>query len=96
MGNNLLMPNNVLIIVTVSTATIALSVYLIMGGFFTKSKRDEKSDAIEQKQNKKGVVDESSKYPAGSMIIYFGSQTGTAEGFARQLMNEGKSKGNDI
>ena len=35
------------------------------------------------------------KYPAGKLVVYFGSQTGTAEGFARVLMEEGKSKGFD-
>lgn len=47
-----------------------------------------------QKDDKKvKPVDDSTKYPAGELIIYFGSQTGTAESFARILMKEGKSKG---
>lgn len=33
-------------------------------------------------------------FPAGRMFVYFGSQTGTAEGFARTIEKEGIARGN--
>ena len=47
---------------------------------------------LEKKDDKRSLAE---RYPAGSMSIYFGSQTGTAEGFARTLMEEGKARGFD-
>ena len=45
-------------------------------------------------QSKKKTADEPvNKYPAGDMTVFFGSQTGTAEGFSRIIMENAKSKG---
>jgi len=53
------------------------------------------SKAHEKDKKPDSAEDAKAKYPAGKLTIYFGSQTGTAEGFSRVLMEEGKSNGFD-
>ena len=59
------------------------------------NRKDEGSDANEgsSARNRKNSVDDDEKFPAGRLNIYFGSQTGTAAGFARTLAKEGIERG---
>ena len=44
------------------------------------------------KKETKPAIDKS-KYPGGEIRVYYGTQTGTAESFARQLEREGAEHG---
>ena len=102
--SNMSNSNTQFIVITItSLAALSIGIYYLMGGFPSKVENVNKdknkevkefpSTKSKNRQKTSSNVDDASKYPAGDLVIYFGSQTGTAEAFARILMNEGKSKG---
>lgn len=87
----------------IGTVIFAIGIY-VLGGFGgatsttgssstpsqVKQSADDRAPAGGKKDKKEVAAP---KYPAGDMFVYFGSQTGTAEGFARTIMEDGKAKG---
>mmetsp|Transcript_16118 Transcript_16118/g.34957 ORF Transcript_16118/g.34957 Transcript_16118/m.34957 type:complete len:721 (+) Transcript_16118:152-2314(+) len=53
---------------------------------------DDAENAAAQNAGKNGEVNRE-KYPGGKLTVYFATQTGTAEAFAKELQREGKDHG---
>jgi NADPH-ferrihemoprotein reductase len=92
------MPTSTEAIIGVTTILVLVGtvLYFKMGGKPAKvadSKKTEVGSGDVGRQRSYSNMEE--KYPAGKMCIYFGSQTGTAEGFARIVLSEGQKHGFD-
>jgi len=66
----------------------ALGFVLVLGLYFGMGSKNDVSGS-------ESSTSSGSKFPAGPLTVFFGSQTGTAEGYARTIMEEAREKGFD-
>lgn len=74
-------------------AVLGAAAYFFMGGAASNQKKTPEGRPASRSRTDSLTNEE--KYPAGRINVYFGSQTGTAEGFARIIQTEGQKKGFD-
>eukprot|EP01041_Mallomonas_annulata_P011345 gene11346-23738_t len=80
------------------SAAIVVNIVKRMGSSASTVKSNGKSNKVIANQSssvKSGKASNRHIYPGGKLMVYFGSQTGTAEGYARTIVADGKKNGFD-
>lgn len=78
---------------SVVAATGCLTVVLASALAYVLMKTKPSTNETEPVQEKTKAAVDKTKYPGGEIHVYYGTQTGTAESFARQLEREGPEHG---
>jgi len=73
---------------------IAVGAVVIGVSWYLMNNKSAGGVADDNIKSRTGSFDQS-KYPGGKMFVFFGSQTGTSEGFARITMEEARERGFD-
>ena len=88
------MPSASLETITLGISFAILLVLIAIVNIFFRGKKSASSAGGKKKETKEELVQRKiDSAPNGPLYLYFGSQTGTAEAYAKQIYQEGKKKG---
>eukprot|EP00551_Chaetoceros_affinis_P008140 CAMPEP_0203683778 /NCGR_PEP_ID=MMETSP0090-20130426/47696_1 /ASSEMBLY_ACC=CAM_ASM_001088 /TAXON_ID=426623 /ORGANISM="Chaetoceros affinis, Strain CCMP159" /LENGTH=684 /DNA_ID=CAMNT_0050552933 /DNA_START=22 /DNA_END=2076 /DNA_ORIENTATION=- len=83
------LPFNIMVAAGAATVLFGSSLAYVM----MKSKNKDRLEPLVEEEEEEVYELDKSKYPGGHITLYYGSQTGTAETFAKDIEREGEENG---